>query len=493
MIDVLISGSGASGLALGIDLARRGVSFRLLDKLESPFAGSRGKGVQPRTLEIFEDLGIVDRIAAAGGPYPAQRRYGADGNFQDEQNMALDQAVFSEPYRAPILIPQFRTEALMRERLAEFGIAPQYSREVLGFTQDADKVSVSVNGPDGIKTIDCRYFVGADGGRSFVRHALDLDFPGQTLGVRAMVADVTLTGLTGDVWHWFNDGDLQRQISFCPLPHSDVFQIQAPIAADGEMDLSTAGLQAFVDGRLPGSSIVIGTVVWASAYSMNARLTDRYRVGRVLLVGDAAHIHPPTGGQGLNTSVQDAYNLGWKLDAVLGGAPDALLDTYEAERHPIAAGMLGLATGLLEKAKTGHPRRGREVHQLDLSYEGSPLSLASATRDNGVAPGDRAPDAPLAGAANQPKRLFDLFKGTHWTLVGYEAEKPLCPPRAGLHIHTIGVDGDLRDLGGHFRDAYCLEPGEWVLVRPDGYIGAVLASSAIQTMEEYLKTVGMLA
>jgi hypothetical protein len=121
--------------------------------------------------------------------------------------------------------------------------------------------------------------------------------------------------------------------------------------------------------------VTVRRVAWASAYGMNARLADRYRVGRVLLMGDAAHIHPPTGGQGLNTSVQDAYNLGWKLAAVLAGAPDALLDTYEEERRPIAADMLGLATGLLDKAKQGDMKRGREVHQLDLNYRFSSLSL----------------------------------------------------------------------------------------------------------------------
>jgi 2-polyprenyl-6-methoxyphenol hydroxylase-like FAD-dependent oxidoreductase len=118
------------------------------------------------------------------------------------------------------------------------------------------------------------------------------------------------------------------------------------VPPENEVDLSAEGLQTFVDDRLPGSHIKVQTVLWSSVYSMNARLADRYRVGRVLSIGDAAHIHPPTGGQGLNTSVQDAYNLGWKLHAVLAGAPDTLLETYEEERRPIAAEMLGIATNL---------------------------------------------------------------------------------------------------------------------------------------------------
>lgn len=220
---------------------------------------------------------------------------------------------------------------------------------------------------------------------------------------------------------------------------------------------------------------------------------DRYRVGRVLLVGDAAHIHPPTGGQGLNTSVQDAHNLGWKLDGVLSGAPDLLLESYEAERRPIAAGMLGLATNLLERAKQGDMRRGREVHQLELSYRDSPMSLDAARTDAIVIAGDRAPDAPITGAAGRPTRLFDLFKGTHFTLLGYEVDDPAIPSRQGLHIHTIGPRGDLRDQGGHFRETYALAAGDWLLVRPDGYIGAVVASRDAGALETYLTNIGITA
>ena len=172
---------------------------------------------------------------------------------------------------------------------------------------------------------------------------------------------------------------------------------------------------------------------------MNARLADRYRVGRVFLVGDAAHIHPPSGGQGLNTSVQDAYNLGWKLAAVAAGAPEALLDSYEEERRPIAASMLGLSTKLLDALKRGEMRRGREVHQLDVGYPESLLALEKPERVGGLLAGDRAPDAPIRGSAGQPTRLFELFKGAHWTLLGYEVERDAMSPRRGLHIHKIRV------------------------------------------------------
>jgi len=223
---------------------------------------------------------------------------------------------------------------------------------------------------------------------------------------------------------------------------------------------------------------------------MNARLADRYRAGRVFLVGDAAHTHPPTGGQGLNTSVQDAYNLGWKLGAVLaGGAPSELLDSYEEERRPIAAGMLGLATKLLDSARRGDMRRGREVHQLDLGYPESSLALAGPGR--AVAAGDRAPDAPIQGRAGQPTRLFELFKGGHFTLLGYGVERDLVPPRAGLHIHSFGPRGDLVDVAEHVQSGYGLVPRDWVLVRPDGYIGAIASSDEVAALERYLERVGL--
>jgi hypothetical protein len=346
-------------------------------------------------------------------------------------------------------------------------------------------------GNDREELLRVRYLVGADGGRSFVRGALGVGFPGKTLGVRAVVADVVLSGLGRDAWHRFNEGAMDRQMSLCPLAGTEMFQLQAPIPFEGDVDLSCEGLCSMVAERTGRTDIRIQSVSWASAYNMNARLADHYRVGRVFLVGDAAHIHPPTGGQGLNTSIQDAHNLGWKLAAVVVGAPDTLLDSYEEERRPIAAGMLGLATKLLDAAKRGEMRRGREVQQLDLGYVDSSLALERPRRCAGVLAGDRAPDAPLRGAAGQSTRLFELFKGTHWTLFGYQVERAAVSPRLGLHVHTLGERGDIIDESGSLRDAYLLASGDWVLVRPDGYIGAMVSSGEVGTIETYLRNVGL--
>jgi hypothetical protein len=287
---------------------------------------------------------------------------------------------------------------------------------------------------------------------------------------------------------------MERQISLCPLAGTPMFQLQGPIPLEGDIDLSAQGLTALVAQRTARSDIAIESVSWASAFTMHARLADRYREGRVLLAGDAAHTHPPTGGQGLNTSVQDAYNLGWKLGAALNGAPKAVLDSYEQERRPIAADMLGLATKLLDAAKAGPMRRGREVQQLDLCYPDSPLTLQRPERQGSVLAGDRAPDAPIRGAGGLPTRLFNLFKGFHWTLVGYEVERlSAVKPRRGLHIHAVGPQGDIVDDGGHIRNGYGVRPGDWVLVRPDGYIGAIVSSDHRSALETYLDGVGLTA
>ncbi|MFT8886622.1 MAG: FAD-dependent oxidoreductase [Acetobacter papayae] len=484
--DVLIAGSGAAGLTLAIDLARRGVSFRLIEQNAQPFNGSRGKGIQPRTLEIFEDLGFVDRMAAAGGPYPLLCQYRPDGSYKVQ--LLAEAEVLptpAEPYAAPLMLPQFATEAVMRERLAELGHYPCFNTRLVGFEQDSHGVTARIEQETGEHVIRARFLVGTDGGRSFVRHALAIDFPGETLGVRAIVADVRLEGLDRLNWHRFQLGLPETQVMICPLAGTDLFQVQAPVAREGEIDLSPAGLTEFIQNRTSRGDIIVRSVSWSSVYTMNARLADRYRVGRAFIAGDAAHVHPPTGGQGLNTSIQDAYNLGWKLAAVLAGAPETLLDSYEAERRPIASNMLRLSTRLLSEAKQGTIRRDREARQLDLGYRGSSLSIPGPANSK-VQAGDRAPDAPCRGQAGQRTRLFTIFQGPHWTLLGYETrERP--STIAGVRIVTIGETHELVDDNGHIAEAYGIKTGQWVLVRPDGYIAGIFSSDGLEAeLPQYL-------
>jgi 2-polyprenyl-6-methoxyphenol hydroxylase-like FAD-dependent oxidoreductase len=491
--DILVCGAGAAGLTLAIDLARRHVSFVLIDKAERPFTGSRGKGIQPRSLEIFEALGVADRMSAAGGHYPPQRKYRDDGGYDEVQAVEAAAPTPAEPYGQPLMLPQHLTESILRERLLELGHAPRYGHALAGFAQEDGGVTARIETADGELEVRARHLVGADGGRSFVRKALDIGFPGEAMHARAVVADLELGGLESDVWHRWNGGGM-RQIGICPLRGTDLFQLQMPIPLEGEFDLSQAGLAAAIAERTGRDDIAVHAVHWASDYAMSSRLADRYRVGRVFIAGDAAHIHPPTGGQGLNTSVQDAWNLGWKLAAVLDGAPDALLDTYEAERREVAAGMLGLSGKLLDAAKAGDLRRGRETQQLDVGYPTSTLSLDERDDDAPIRAGYRAPDAPCVGAGGQPVRLFSLFKEGRWLLLRYEpaARQPAIEARRNLRIVNVGSSGaELTDPQGHLRSAYGFSPGDVCLIRPDGYIAAFTHDERSPALAAYIESKGM--
>ncbi|HEX4050439.1 MAG TPA: FAD-dependent oxidoreductase [Steroidobacteraceae bacterium] len=487
--EILIAGAGAAGLTLAIDLARRNVPVQVIDKADGPFAGSRGKGIQPRTQEVFEDLGVLDRIAGCGGRYPPLRVYGPDG-AEDISMIEARAANPAEPYGQTLMLPQGLTEAVLRERLAEFGVAVQFGAELVGLEQNEGSVEARIRSRDGrSESVAVPYLVGADGGSSFVRKRLGIGFPGELLPVRALVADLLIEGLGRDAWHTWSRDDRSRMLALCPLAGTDLFQLQAALPLHGETDVSEAGLAAMIADRTGRDDIVLRQVRWCSSFQPSARLADRYRVGRLFLVGDAAHVHPPTGGQGLNTSVQDAYNLGWKLAGALHGAPEALLDSYEQERRPIAADVLAHSTKLL---RSGEMRRGRENHELDLGYFDSPLALEARRRAGRLHAGARAPDAPCRGSGGQPTRLFEVLRGPQATLLGYEVEsEAFIAPRRGLQIRRIGPGGDLLDDGGHIREAYDLGPGDWAFIRPDGYLGAIVSSDQLKVLEDFLPRAGL--
>jgi 2-polyprenyl-6-methoxyphenol hydroxylase-like FAD-dependent oxidoreductase len=358
------------------------------------------------------------------------------------------------PYPNLMLVPQWRTEEILRARLAELGGHVEQA-ELASFAQDEHGVTAVL---DRSVVVRADYLVGADGGRSRVRKRLGVDFIGATDQTdRLLLGDVRAQGLDGV--HWINWSDPMTNAviaGMCPLPGTGLYQFFAPVRAgeDPEPTLETFQriLADVTDVRLTG-------ITWASLYRVNRRLAERFRVGRVFLVGDAAHVHTPAGGQGLNTSVQDAYNLGWKL------ASGSALDTYEQERQPIAAAVLDL-TGRLHRRgyRAASFSLSQDTTQLGLGYPDSPLSLGG-----GMA-GQRAPDAPLRDG-----RLFDIFRGPHFTLLAFDPGHAETVARvnkrfgAAVRAHLIGDTGDLVDSHGHARHAY--GTNGLVLVRPDGYIG----------------------
>jgi 2-polyprenyl-6-methoxyphenol hydroxylase-like FAD-dependent oxidoreductase len=370
---VLVVGAGPTGLAMGVDLARRGVPVRVIDKAPAHFVGSRGKGIQERTLEVFADLGIREEILAAGR-YMTSRTYVNGEHTRDTEVNAL-------------IIPQWKVEEVLRDKLAEHGVKVELDTELLGL--------------DGTTTqgrIDHDYLIGCDGGRSTVRKLLGVPFEGETAdGDQLMLlGDVEVSGLDADYWHmWIGQG-FYALAPFRTVPQWQV-QIVPPEPLGEQPSLEV--FQRLFDEMVGRPGVTLSNPTWLSTYRVNVRMVRNFRVGNVFLAGDAAHVHPPTGGLGMNTGIQDAYNLGWKLAAVLGGeAGDALLDTYEQERRPIAEWTLGTSSEGLKKIATavetgtGGIEAGAspEHKQLGLGYPDSPLSRNLVTWD-GPAAGFRAP------------------------------------------------------------------------------------------------------
>ena len=444
-VDVLIVGAGPTGLTLGIDLARRGVDALVAEKADALFPGSRGKGIQPRTMEVFDDLGVIDAILARGGAYPVGAVW-QDGRKVGEHQMFEPSGTDPDtPYGAPWMVPQWRTQEILSARLTELGGTVAFGREVTGFTQDETGVTVGFASGTAVRA---RYVVAADGGRSVVRRTLGIGMTGETVDPNPMlVADVRITGLDRDNVHVFPPRGDDGFLAVFPLAGTEDFQVIAQFPEGTAVDLSLDGVRKTVAGRTHLAPEDVTELRWASDFRPRAALADRFQQGRVFLAGDAAHVHSPAGGQGLNTSVQDAYNLGWKLGAVLrGGAPASLLDTYEEERLPNAAEMLGLST----KVHRGETRRGEATRQLGIGYRESSLTEETRAPGEGIRAGDRAPNRTVAGV-----RLLDAFRGPHWTLLALGTKAP--------------ATGDaVRVVEGPATETY----GTGLfLVRPDGYVG----------------------
>ncbi|MFE9439588.1 FAD-dependent oxidoreductase [Streptomyces sp. NPDC006602] len=461
--DVLIVGAGPTGLALGVDLARRGVDALVVERADGLFPGSRGKGIQPRTMEVFDDLGVLDAIRAAGGDYPVGVIW-QDGKRVGEHRM-FDPAEATEdsPYTEPWMVPQWRTQEILFARLEELGGRAAFGREVVGLEQDAEGVTVGFG--DG-GSLRASYVVAADGGRSVVRRALGIGMTGETVDPHpTLVADLRITGLDRDNWHIFPPGEGEGFLAICPLAGTEDFQAVAQFSEGSTVDLSLDGIRKVVAARSHLAPEDVTEVRWASDFRPRAALADRFRSGRVFLAGDAAHVHSPAGGQGLNTSVQDAYNLGWKLGAVLrGGAPATLLDTYEEERRAIAADMLGLSTSV----HRGEVRRGKATRQLGLGYRESSLTQETRAAAGRVRAGDRAPDATVGDV-----RLFDAFRGPHWTLLALGTQAP-------------DVGEPVRVVAGPPHAVY----GTGLfLIRPDGYVG--WAGETAGGLAEYARRTGL--
>jgi len=496
-VDVVVVGAGPVGMTLACELARHGVGFRLIDRVLRPFDGSRGKTLQPRTLELMDDLGVIARILARGEWTPAIRVHQPGGETAIEHLFGGRLPTSDTPYPRPFTIAQNLTAEILRGRLTELGGRVEYGVELEGLEQTDEGVVLTLSAPTGQELQRASYVVGCDGGRSTLRGLLGVPFEGDTDETRRLyVADVRLSGLDRTSWHSFRGRG--GMLNLAPLATTDLFQCQAAVPPQAPDQPTLPLLQSIINERTGCDDIRLLDMAWGTAWRLNVRLAARYRVGRAFLAGDAGHVHSPAGAQGLNTGVQDAYNLGWKIAGALRGAPTALLDSYEAERRPIAAWMLGMTSALEAQSfeMKGLPTgRDDSMLQLNLAYRGGVLAREQRAAPGYVVAGDRIPDATGLIWNGTPARLFDVLRGPRPTVLAFgdrwgEALAALRAhfPEPQLALVQVSPNGEVVDAEGHLRASLQITGAPLLVIRPDKYLGLATDRADAAEVEAYLRS-----
>ena len=331
VIDVIVAGGGPTGVMLASELRLQGVRAVVLDKDAEPTPVVRALGMHARSVEVLDQRGLAEPFLALGKTHPL------GGFFAGivKPSPALDT---THPY--VLSIPQTTTERLLTEHATELGVEIRRSSELVGLSQDDDGVTADL--ADGTR-LRARYLVGCDGGRSTVRKLLGVNFPGEPTRVDTLLGEMELTASLETIGA-VNAEVRKTQLRFGAMPLGNgIYRVVAPadgVAEDRSVPPTFEEFKQQLQATA-GTDFGVHSPRWLSRFGDATRQAERYRVGRVLLAGDAAHIHPPLGGQGLNLGLQDAFNLGWKLAAEVNGwAPEGLLDSYQAERHPVATAVL---------------------------------------------------------------------------------------------------------------------------------------------------------
>jgi 2-polyprenyl-6-methoxyphenol hydroxylase-like FAD-dependent oxidoreductase len=364
--DVLVVGAGPTGLTLAASLVSRGIATTVVDRLAAGANTSRAAVVNARSLEVLEGLDVARRLVKEG--HQARRFTIRDG---ERTLVPIDFSVLPTDYPYSLMVPQSTTEQLLLDRLTELGGTVIRPKSLTGIVQDRDGVTATFDDGD---TVRAHYVVGADGIRSRVREEAGIGFEGGQYDESFALADVRLSGdvpVDEVILFWAKAG----LTVVAPLP-GGIHRIVAPVA-DAPEEPTAPFVQQILDERGPGAGrMVVTAVVWGSRFRIHHRVADTYRAGRLLLAGDAAHVHSPAGGQGMNLGIQDAIALAEALAAVLGGAPDTVLDDYSVARRPIARDVVALTDRLTRLATL--PRAARPIRNAAIGVAGKIPSVRRA-------------------------------------------------------------------------------------------------------------------
>ncbi|KAF9456365.1 FAD binding domain-containing protein [Collybia nuda] len=532
---VLIAGAGPSGLVAALSLLRNGIPIQIIDKSVEYHVGTRGAGIMPRTLEVFHQLGVIGHVRAARGmDAPPMCFYKLPGGVEILRQLPpmiekLD-PLPSIPYNHMWFVPQNDIERILRAEIEKCGAAVELGKELIDIQQtDGSVVATVVNHQTGKKeVINAKYLIGSDGAKGATRRILDLAFLGKTMDSDGMiVSNIVVDGLNTEVWHIWKDPETytiaarpydqaaRKFVVVVTGPHDNLVQ-----------NVTEDGLRKMFTRTTGRTDVIFQKFEWLSYFQPNMRVVDSFAHGRVFLAGDAAHVHSPHGGQGLNTSVQDSFNLAWKLAlACKGFASASLLQTYNEERLPVISDMLKQVIGLYNRGKENssqaEPSRGKELMMLGINYRWSSI-VVDETREPGtvslddlkehsylgwgdqLSAGDRAPDAPgLIDKDGHVITLFDQLNPAKHTILLFSTKNVVAlretvakstPSNACQTVFVLTQDRDVTLVGdefvvvdrdGHLGRAYPQNSNDETsfIIRPDGFIGGVIKS--IEGLEQY--------
>ncbi|KAI1798121.1 FAD binding domain-containing protein [Ganoderma leucocontextum] len=534
MQPILIIGGGPSGLAAALTLTQNGVPVRIIDKATSFHQQSRGSGLQPRTMEVFRFLGILDDARVHARKRILSRAYKLPNTTEPSRTWSMHEKFEWTPDRPENgqAMSQYVTEGIFRDHLSKSGVHVELGTEPVSLEQDSDGVTVVVkkvvsDGSEATETIRAPYVVGADGAKGFTRRAVGIAYEGETKEEDGQVwADVELEGIDSEFWYIFTKPETFT-ISVRPKDGSGKFHVGVGGQHfDPTHLLDEQKFAGFIREQTGRPELVIKNFTSLTYWKPKVMMINKFYNDRVFIVGDAAHIHSPSGGQGLNTSVQDSFNLGWKLALVHKGlAPSTLLSTYETERRPVVTLMLATTSNLYQHTivkkgedpnttpedKTAFLQwRNMALRQCEINYRWSPLvhdvrGTLGLSEDEmkghayegypggDVRAGDRAPDAPtLVAADGSETALFSIFKPSYHTLLVFAPDgadvsgvvkaaeaypeglvRTVIVGRNGVPAAVAGADV-YHDKEGHAHKAYHVAGDGLALVavRPDAYVGS---------------------